>query len=98
MMKNWGIFHGAYFKEPFGYSIFQAVDYGKLPILNSDWMPELVYKYRVSTKNDFDECVKQIGKDSHEERLKWFTKLKDFMQKYDNKEEWIDKVRTAILG
>jgi hypothetical protein len=58
----------------------------------------LVYKYRVSTKNDFDECVKQISKDSHEERLKWFTKLKDFMQKYDNKEEWIDKVRTAILG
>jgi hypothetical protein len=98
MLKNWGIFHGAYFKEPFGYSIFQAVDYGKLPILNSDWMPEIEYKYRVSTKNEFDECIKQILNDSHEERLYWWNKLKDFMQKYNNKEEWIDKIRTAILA
>ena len=61
-------------------------------------MPELVYKYRVSTKNEFDECVKQILKDSCEERYKWWKKLKDFMKKYDNKDEWIDKVRTAILA
>jgi hypothetical protein len=98
MLKNWGIFHGAYFKEPFGYSIFQAVDYGKLPIINKDWAPEVDYKYRVSTKNEFDECVKQILKDSQEERFQNWSNLKKYMQKFDNKEEWIDKVRTAILS
>jgi hypothetical protein len=98
MLKNWGIFHGAYFQEPFGYSIFQAVDYGKLPILNSDWAPELNYKYRVSTKNEFDKCVKQILKDSYDERNAEFMKLKAYMKKFDNKTEWIDKVRTTILS
>jgi hypothetical protein len=98
MLKNWGIFHGAYFKEPFGYSIFQAVDYGKLPIINKDWAPEVEYKYRVSTKNEFDEMVKQILKDSPQEREKHWLNLKEYMKKFDNKDEWIDKVRTAILA
>lgn len=98
MLKNWGIFHGAYFKEPFGYSIFQAVDYGKLPIINKDWASEVDYKYRVSTKNEFDECVKEILNDSYEERENNWLNLKNYMQKFDNKEEWIDKVRTAILS
>jgi hypothetical protein len=30
---DWGISHSCFVDEPFGYSIFQAVDYGKLPIL-----------------------------------------------------------------
>lgn len=98
MLKNWGIFHGAYFKEPFGYSIFQAVDYGKLPIINKDWASEVEYKYRVSTKNEFDEMVKQILKDSQSEREANWLNLKKYMQKFDNKEEWIDKVRTSILS
>jgi hypothetical protein len=98
MLKNFGIFHAAYFKEPFGYSIFQAVDYGKLPIINKDWAPEVEYKYRVSTKNEFDECVKQILKDSHEERVANIKNLKEYMIKFDNKDVWIDKIRTAILG
>jgi hypothetical protein len=98
MLKNWGIFHGAYFKEPFGYSIFQAVDYGKLPIINKDWATEVDYKYRVSTKNEFDECVKEIIKDSYVEREHNWLNLKNYMQKFDNKEEWIDKIRTAILA
>jgi len=96
--KDWGIFHGAYFREPFGYSIFEAVDYGKLPILNKDWAPELDYKYRVSSKNEFDECIKQIKKDgwkiANEER----NKLIKFMKEFDNKEEWVDQVRTLILS
>ena len=98
MLKNWGIFHGAYFKEPFGYSIFQAVDYGKLPILNKDWAPEVPYKYRVSTKNEFDEMIKQMVKDSYNEREENWLNLKNYMKKFDNKEEWIDKVRTSILS
>lgn len=97
MLKNWGIFHGAYFQEPFGYSIFQAVDYGKLPIINKDWVPELDYRYRASTKNEFDKCVKTILNDSYEVRLGEFNKIKDYMKQFDNKEIWIDKVRNILL-
>jgi len=97
MLKNWGIFHGAYFKEPFGYSIFQAVDYGKLPILNKDWAVEVDYKYRASTKNEFNKIIKRILKDSHQERQKEFNKLKEYMVQFDNKEKWVDQIRTALL-
>jgi hypothetical protein len=97
MTKNWGIFHGAYFKEPFGYSIFQAVDYGKLPIIHKDWIPEIQYKYRAGTINEFSKIIKQIKKDSQEERLENFNRLKEYLKKYDNKNEWADKIRTMIL-
>lgn len=98
MMKNWGIFHGAHFSEPFGYNIFQAVDYGKLPILNYDWCPELEYKYRVGTMNEFQKMIKVILKDDHNTRNEEFLKLKEYMQKYTDKETWIDKVRTSLLA
>ena len=98
MTKNWGIFHGAYFKEPFGYSIFEAVDYGKLPIINTDWAPEVDYKYRASTKNEFDNCIKQIIKDSQETRIEERNKLIKFMKKFDNKKEWVDQVKSQILS
>lgn len=98
MTKNWGIFHGAYFKEPFGYSIFQAVDYGKLPIIHTDWCKEVEYKYRTDTFNGFAKTIKQILKDSHEERLENFNRLKNYLKQYDNKDEWADKVRNTILG
>ena len=97
MLKNWGIFHGAYFQEPFGYSIFQAVDYGKLPILNWDWAPHIDYKYRVGNKMEFDKCVKTILKDSYETRLQNFNSLKTYMLNFGNLEKWIDDVRNMIL-
>ena len=97
MLKNWGIFHGAYFQEPFGYSIFQAVDYGKLPILNKDWAPEVDYKYRVSNKMEFDKIIKIILKDSYETRLSNFMKLKSYMLQFGNVEKWIDDVRNILL-
>jgi hypothetical protein len=97
MLKNWGIFHGAYFQEPFGYSIFQAVDYGKLPILNWDWAPEVDYKYRVGNKMEFDKCVKTILKDSYETRLENFMRLKSYMLKFGNVEKWVDDVRNILL-
>ena len=96
--KNWGIFHGAYFREPFGYSIFEALDYGKLPIINNDWCTKVDYKYRASTKNQFDGCIKQMVKDSHETRNFERNKLIDFLKKYDNKKEWVDQVRSQILS
>ena len=98
MGKSWGIFHGAYFREPFGYSIFQALDYGKLPIINKDWCSEVDYKYRVATKNEFDGCIKQILKDSHETRVEERNKLIKFLKRYDNKKVWADKIRTQILS
>ena len=96
--KDWGIFHGAYFKEPFGYSIFEAVDYGKLPIINKDWGQDFDYKYRVSTKNEFDNCIKEILKDSHETRVEERNKLIKYMKKFDNKKVWVDKIRSQILS
>ena len=98
MTKNWGIFHGAYFKEPFGYSIFQAVDYGKLPIIHTDWAKEVDYKYRVSTKNEFNKIIKTILKDSQSEREIEFNKLKNYMKQFDNRDVWVDKVRTKLLS
>ena len=96
--KTWGIFHGAYFKEPFGYSIFQALDYGKLPIIHTDWATEVEYKYRASTKNEFDGCIKQIVKDSHQTRVEERNRLINFLKKYDNKKDWVDQVRTQIIS
>ena len=97
MLKNWGIFHGAYFKEPFGYSIFQAVDYGKIPVINKDWAEEVEYDYRASTMNEFKKVVNKIQHDPIEKVEKNFNNLKDYMKKFDNKEEWIDKIRSVIL-
>ena len=96
--KDWGIFHGASFKEPFGYNIFQAVDYGKLPIINKDWAPQVDYKYRASTKNEFDNCIRDMLKDSYEIRESERNKLIEFMKKFDNKKQWVDAVRTQLLS
>ena len=92
MKKDFGIFHGAYFKEPFGYSIFQAIDYGKLPIIHSEWASDVDYRYRASTKNEFDKCIKKIEMDSHEIRNQEFIKLKTYMMLFDNRTEWISKI------
>jgi len=97
MLKNWGIFHGAYFKEPFGYSIFQAVDYGKIPIINKDWAEEVEYDYRASTMNEFKKIVKRIQSDPITKVEKNFNNLKEYMKKFDNKEDWVDKIRSTIL-
>jgi len=97
MRKNFGIFHGAYFKEPFGYSIFQAIDYGKLPIIHTDWAKDVDYKYRASTKNEFDKCVKKIVYDSEEERYREFAKLKTYMLRYQNIASWRDKILKTLI-
>ena len=43
---------------------------------------------RASTKNEFDNCIKQITRDSYETRVEERNKLIKFMKKYDNKKEW----------
>ena len=69
MNLKWSISHSCHTNEPFGYSIFQAVDWGKLPILDEDW-GEVDYKYRASTKQEFKEVYETILSDNHETHLK----------------------------
>jgi hypothetical protein len=85
-------FHACYVNEPFGYSIFNAVDYGKLPILNKYWMPNISYKYRANTKEEFDKMYEIMCNDFEVERVFWFNKLKEGLKKYDNKANWIHRI------
>jgi len=96
MRKDFSIFHGCYHKEPFGYSIFEAVDYGKLPIIHTDWGVGLNYKYRASTKNEFDKMVRKILGDSQEVRQQEFNKIKDWMKQYGNPKSWSNKILDVI--
>ena len=95
MKKDWSISHSCHTNEPFGYSIFQAVDYGKLPILHSNW-GDVDYKYRASSKKEFDSMVEIICRDSYEEQLDNWVRLSEWMMKYDNKWEWRDKIKNLF--
>ena len=48
--------------------------------------------------NEFKKMVKTIQNDSEENIQKNFYTLKEYMKQFDNKLEWADKVRTAILS
>lgn len=88
---DWGISHSSFTGEPFGYSIFEAVDRGKLPIIHKTWCPDLVYPYRANTKLEFNDIYTKILSDSYEERLKWFKQIKNYMMyNYTNKEQWVE--------
>ena len=89
-------FHACYVNEPFGYSIFNAVDYGKLPILNKYWMPNISYKYRANTKEEFDKMYEKMCNDYEVERIFWFNKLKESLKKYDNKANWIHRIKLLL--
>ena len=93
MKKDWFISHSCHTKEPFGYSIFQSVDYGKLPILHSDW-GDVDYKYRASNKKEFNDIVNKIEKDSFEELTHNFNILKEYMLKFSSKERWTKRIKT----
>jgi len=89
--SDWGISHSAHIYEPFGYSIFQAVDYGKIPILSEDWLHEIDYPFRASTKEKFEECWKQICELSVSERQGYIDYLKTKLNKFTGKKEWVNK-------
>ena len=95
MKKDWSISHSCHTNEPFGYSIFQAVDYGKLPILHSDW-GDVDYKYRASSKEEFDSMVEIICRDSYEEQLDNWIRLSEWMMQYHNKWAWRDKIKNLF--
>ena len=89
--EDWGISHSAHIYEPFGYSIFQAVDYGKLPILSEDWLPGIAYPFRASTKEKFEEVYEEMCSVQLAGRQALLQHLKSHLLKYNNKEDWVDK-------
>ena len=94
--KNFQIFHGAYTKEPFGYAIFDAVDNGKLPILDTNWMKEIKYRYRAMNKEQFHYQYLHILEDDFEKNKKQFDRLKKGLEKYTNKQKWIKQILEVI--
>ena len=90
---NWGISHSCFTHEPFGYSIFEAVDYGKLPILHTSWCKDLNYPYRASSKKEFNHIYMRLSKTTYSEKNKWFDLLKKYMiENYTNKDRWINQL------
>jgi len=90
---DWGISHSCFTSEPFGYSIFQSVDMGKLPIIHKDWCKDLEYPYRASSKKEFNHIYSKIQKSSYEEKNKWFNEIKSYLvSNYTNKDEWIQNL------
>ena len=90
--KQFKIFHGCYTKEPFGYAIFDAIDNGKLPIIHSDWMKGIKYRYRAMNKIQFHYQYLRILEDGFEKNKKQFDRLKKGLEIYTDKNKWIEKV------
>ena len=90
---DWGISHSCFEYEPFGYGIFEAVDWGKLPILHEKWHVPLDYKYKADSAESFKQTYETICKDDYETRKTEFNKLKTWMTtNFSNKETWKQKL------
>jgi len=91
--RDWGISHSAHLYEPFGYSIFQAIDFGKIPILAHDWLPKYDYPFRASSPEEFKKQYEKICKLSLEERRGYLFPLREYLNKnYGDKEAWKEKM------
>lgn len=87
--KEWGIFHGCYRAEPFGYSIFQSLDYGKIPILETGWDPEFDYDFRADDKESFQTEVEKIRALDKKERGKILLQAREKLEKkYGDPKDW----------
>ena len=96
---DWGISHSCFEFEPFGYGIFEAVDWGKLPILHEKWYVPLDYKYKAFDKESFKHTYETICKDDYETRKTEFEKLKSWMiHNFSNKEVWKQKLLDIYNG
>lgn len=92
MELPWTISHSSHTNEPFGYSIFQSVDWGKLPILDTNW-GDVEYRYRAGSKDEFKDMYHLILSDKSEVHQKEFNRLKSYMKQFDNKKTWIDNIK-----
>jgi len=87
--KDWGIFHGCYRAEPFGYSIFQSLDHGKIPIIEKGWDPEFSYDYRADDKESFRRAVEKIRSKDYDERQEILLSARSRLEdKYGDPESW----------
>jgi hypothetical protein len=90
---DWGISHSCFNNEPFGYGIFEVVDYGKLPILHKTWCKDFEYPYRASSKKEFDDIYTKLVDVPYEEKNKWFISLKTYMKEnFTDKDRWITEL------
>ena len=89
---NWGISHSAHIYEPFGYSIFQALDYGKIPILSRDWYTDIDYPFRAFGMHEFYHEWKRVCELSVEARREWVFLLREYFKKYDDKKRWTEQL------
>jgi len=89
---NFQIFHGCYTNEPFGYSIFDAIDNGKVPIIHTDWMPHIDYKYRAKTKKEFNNKYLELLEDDFTLIYKEFWNLRESLVHYTNRDKWIKQI------
>jgi len=90
---DWGISHSCFTSEPFGYSIFEAVDNGKLPIIHKDWCKDLEYPYRASSKKEFNDIYSKLINTEYDERNHWFNEIKSYMvNKFTDKDKWVDQL------
>ena len=96
MNLDWSISHSSHTNEPFGYSIFQAVDWGKLPILDEDW-GDVEYRYRAGSKKEFKEMYELILSDKPEVHEKEFNRLKKYLKRFDKKSEWVESVKNLFV-
>ena len=90
--SEWGISHSCFKNEPFGYSIFQSVDYGKIPIIHTDWCEKMKYPFRASTVAQFKKQVAKISELSVDERNTYLGDLRDYLSKYSSTEQWRDEL------
>jgi len=96
---DWGISHSCFEYEPFGYGIFEAVDWGKLPILHEKWYVPLDYKYKAFDKESFKQTYETICKDDYQTRKREFEKLKEWMlNHFSNKVGWKQKLLDIYNG
>jgi hypothetical protein len=67
-------------------------DNGKIPIIHSDWMKDIKYRYRAMNKQQFHYQYLRIIEDGYEKNLKQFNRLKKGLEIYTDKNKWIEKV------
>ena len=97
--KKWGISHSCFINEPFVYSIFQDVDYGKIPVLNTYWCKDIEYPFRAYTKEEFEKQVTDIKKIPYQVRNELLGDLREKLNnRYNTPELWANKYLSIYNG
>ena len=68
------------------------MDNGKVPIIHTDWMKHIDYKYRANSKGEFHQRYLEIQEDGFEKVNLEFYKLREGLTKYTNKQKWISEI------